>query len=117
MPSSYIQEEHHGRGRGHIEHGNGKGVGHTKHQQAATEDGVYTMGISGIAHDNPTAVSQTSPPTTLADGTTMWTEVRQGSISTVDGPAGGDGNGALRLETDSNNGRLRLNDVYEPTTR
>ena len=113
MPiDSYILEEGHGHGRGHIFHGNGKGLGHLKHEQDAMDDGVYTMEITGIDHDNPTTVDQTSPPTELADGSQMWTEVRQGRVATVQGPEGGDGNGALLLETDSNNGRLRLNDAF-----
>src|SRR3712207_3329200 len=41
----------------------------------------------------------------LSDGSIMNTEVRQGSISIEDG--------ALRLETDNPNGRLRLNDFYD----
>ncbi|TFI57573.1 hypothetical protein E2493_14500 [Sphingomonas parva] len=113
MPiSSYIVEEGNGRGKGHTQHGNGKGVGHTKHQHAAMDDGEYTIVISGINHDNPTPVDQTSAPTTLADGSQMWTEVRQGSISTGTAPALGGDSSALRLETDTNNGRLRLNDAF-----
>ena len=66
MPiDSYILEEGHGHGRGHIFHGNGKGLGHLKHEQDAMDDGVYTMEITGIDHDNPTTVDQTSPPTEL----------------------------------------------------
>ena len=109
---SHIIEEANGHGRGHYSHGNGKGLGHLKHEQAATEDGVYTMEISGIDHDNPTNVDQVSPPTQIADGSAMWTEVRAGRVATVAGPAGGDGDGALLLETDSNYGRLRLSDGY-----
>ena len=113
MPiSSSIVEEGRGHGRGHSQHGNGKGKGHLKHQHDAMADGEYTMVLSGINHDNPTAVDQTSTPTTLADGSTMWTEVRQGSISTGAAPSNGGDTTALRLETDSNNGRLRLTDVY-----
>ena len=113
MPiTSSIVEEGHGRGKGHSSHGNGKGLGHLKHGDDAMADGVYTIRLQGIDHDNPTAVSQTSAPTTLADGTTMFTEVRQGSLTIVDGPGAGT-DGALRLETDNNNGRLRLTDVYD----
>jgi hypothetical protein len=110
--NSYIVEEGHGHGKGHTQHGNGKGLGHLKHQHDAMADGEYTMVITGINHDNPTAVSQTSAPTTLADGSTMFTEVRQGSISTGAAPSNGGDTTALRLETDNANGRLRLTDVY-----
>ena len=107
--SSFIVEEGPGKGRGHVEHGNGKGLGHLKHGQDAAADGEYTIRISGIDHDNPTAVSETSPPTTLADGSQMNTEVRQGSI-TIDEIGGED---ALHLVTDNNNGRLRLNNGFD----
>ncbi|MGX7896559.1 hypothetical protein [Tsuneonella sp. HG222] len=110
---SYIVEEGPGRGRGHTQHGNGKGLGHLKHGDEAMSDGYYTMAITGIDHDNPTGVSETSPLSTLADGSQMNTEVREGRIATVDGPAGGDDNGALLLETDSNNGRLRVNTLLD----
>ena len=113
MPiTSSIVEEHRGHGKGHTSHGNGKGKGHQKHADDAMADGIYTIRLEGIDHDNPTAVNQTSAPTTLADGSVMYTEVRQGSLSIVDGPGAGT-DGALRLETDNNNGRLRLNDVYD----
>lgn len=111
--SSYIVEEHKGKGRGHTDHGNGKGKGHDKHAEKAIEDGVYTMKISGVDHDNPTAVSQTSPQTTLADGSKINTEVRQGSITIEDVPGDGSSNEALRLVTDHNNGRLRLNVEFD----
>jgi hypothetical protein len=114
MPiTSYIEEEHRGNGRGHTQHGNGKGKGHEKHQDDAMGDGVYTMHISGINHDNPTAVSQTSPQTTLRDGSKLNTEVRQGSITIAEV---GD-ESALRLETDNNNGRLRVNNELAPDQR
>ena len=77
----YIVEEGHGHGKGHISHGNGKGLGHQKHAQDAMEDGVYTIKISGINHDNHTPTDQTSPQTTLADGSKINTEVRDGSIT------------------------------------
>jgi hypothetical protein len=108
---SYIVEEHQGKGLGHTQHGKGKGKGHDKHADEAMADGEYTMVITGIEHRNPTAVSQTSAPTLLADGTSMNTEVRQGSITIEEAP-GGHGE-ALHLITDSNNGRLRLNDAYD----
>jgi hypothetical protein len=111
--SSYIVEEGPGKGRGHVEHGNGKGLGHQKHGQEAAADGEYTLAISGINHQNHTPADQTSAPTTLADGSTMNTEVRQGSI-TIDEIGGVD---ALHLVTDSNNGRLRLNTGFDADQR
>ena len=110
---SYIVEEGPGRGKGHTSHGNGKGNGHLKHADDAMADGIYTIGVSGINHVNHTAVSQTSAPTVLADGTTMNTEVRQGSITIDAAPAGADSPHALHLVTDNNNGRLRVNDLYD----
>ena len=107
---SHIVEEGHGRGRGHVSHGKGKGKGHDKHAADAMADGVYTIEISGIDHDNPGAF-QATPPTTLADGTQMNTEVTQGSITIEDAPGGQDA--ALHLVTDSNSGRLRVNDIYD----
>jgi hypothetical protein len=76
--SSSIVEEHKGHGKGHTDHGNGKGPGHQKHAEKAMADGVYEMEVFGINHDNPTAVDQATPQTTLADGTKMNTEVRGG---------------------------------------
>ncbi len=110
--TSYIVEEGPGRGKGHTSHGNGKGKGHDKHGDDAMADGIFTIRLLGIDVDNPTSTNQVSAPTTLADGSTLTTEVREGSLSIVDGP-GADVDGALRLETDSNNGRLRVNDVYD----
>ncbi len=113
MPiTSYIVEEGPGRGKGHTSHGNGKGLGHLKHGDEAMADGVFTIRLLGIDVDNDSATNAGSGPTVLADGSSLFTEVREGSLSTVDGP--GDGSdGALRLETDSNNGRLRVTDVYD----
>jgi hypothetical protein len=107
--SSQVVDEH--KGVGHTAHGKGKALGHQKHAQDAMDDGVYTMTISGVDHDNPTALDQTSAQTTLADGSKMWTEVRAGSI-TIDAAPGGT-NEALHLVTDSNNGRLRLNTAFD----
>ncbi|HEY9219081.1 MAG TPA: hypothetical protein VIO94_13600 [Phenylobacterium sp.] len=112
MPiTSFIEEDEreHGLGRGHTSHGNGKGLGHEKHAAAAMEDGEYEINVSGVNHVNPTGVSQTSAPTVLADGSTINTEVREGSITigTIEGQDG------LHLTTDSNNGRLRLNTVFD----
>lgn len=114
---SYIVEEGPGRGKGHTSHGNGKGKGHLKHAEDAMADGVYTIGVSGIDHVNHTAVSQTSAPTLLADGTSMNTEVRQGSITIDAAPPGGGSPHALHLVTDSANGRLRVNDAYDANNR
>lgn len=106
MPiTSFVEEEGPGQGRGHYEHGQGKGLGHLKHADDAMSDGVYTLQIDGIDVDNPTATSITSATTALADGGLLNTEVRQGAI-TIDSV---DGQGALHLVTDVDNGRLRLN--------
>ena len=91
-------------GRGYTNH-KGKGVGHQKRAQEEMADGIYTIQVTGVDVDNPSAASQTSTPTTLIDGSTVVTEVRQGSIST-------DADG-LRLETDSNNGRLRYHTILD----
>lgn len=109
--TSYIVEEGPGRGKGHTSHGNGKGKGHLKHQQDAMADGEYTIVVDGIDHQNHTPANQTSAPTTLADGSTMITEVREGAITVDDAPGGG--GEALHLVADSNNGRLRLHNVYD----
>jgi hypothetical protein len=113
MPiTSYVVEEGPGQGRGHYQH-KGKGLGHQKHAHEAMADGEYEMVIGGVSHVNHTPANQTSAPTTLADGTQMNTEVRQGSITTGAAPDNGGDTTALRLETDSNNGRLRLNNLYD----
>jgi hypothetical protein len=57
-------------------------------------------------------VDVVTPFTPLADGTQMNTEARNGSI-TIDRTAGDDGDGALHLQTDEANGRLRVNDVFD----
>ena len=107
--TNYVIEEH-GNGKGHSSHGSGKGKGHLKHQQDAMADGEYTIVVDGIDHQNHTAVDQTSAPSTLMDGSTMFTEARLGSITIDSGPGGGE---ALHLVTDSSNGRLRLNNIYD----
>ncbi|HEX8482824.1 MAG TPA: hypothetical protein VF650_13055 [Allosphingosinicella sp.] len=112
--TSYIVEEHQGKGKGHTQHGNGKGLGHLKHAQDAMADGDYTIRVAGIDHDNPTAVSQTSAQTVLADGSKLNTEVRQGSITIDSVPGGGD---SLHLVTDNNNGRLRTNVEFDADQR
>ena len=110
--SSYIVEEQKGGGKGHTVHGNGKGLGHAKHQQDAMADGEYTMVISGISHTNHGPTDTFMGPTPLADGSSLFTEVRRGSISTGPAPANHDDTSALQLVTDDNNGRLRVTDVY-----
>ena len=110
MPStSYIVEDGPGQGKGHYSHGNGKGLGHAKHADQAMADGDYTLAVGGINVVNHGATSQDSAFTTLADGTSMSTEVRAGSI-TIGTGAGQD---ALHLVTDSDNGRLRVNAVFD----
>lgn len=110
--TSKIADEHKGKGKGHTEHGNGKGLGHDKH---ATEDGIYTLEISGVDHVNPTVVSQTSTPFVLADGSTFTTEVREGSITIEEAPTPSieGGADALHLVTDNNNGRLRVHFEFD----
>jgi hypothetical protein len=113
---SYIAPEGPSQGRGYFVH-KGKGVGHDRKAAEAMADGQYTLIIDGIDHDNPTAVSQTSTPETLADGSTLFTEVRQGRISIGEAPEGGSDGEALRLETDSNDGRLRLTTLFDEDNR
>jgi hypothetical protein len=116
MPiTSYIVEEGPGRGKGHVSHGNGKGKGHEKHAHEAMADGEYTIVVDGIDHQNHTAAGQTGTPATLADGSTMYTEVRDGAI-TIDDAPGAHGE-ALHLDTDSGNGRLRLTNVFDADNR
>ena len=117
ITSAVVEEHGNGHGRGHTQHGNGRGKGHEKHQDAAMADGEYTMTIRGVDHQNHTPANQTSLATTLRDGSMMTTEARDGAITTEAGPAGGDGNGALRLDTDNNNGRLRLNVQFDADNR
>ena len=107
--TNYVIEEH-GKGKGHTSHGNGKGKGHLKHQQDAMADGEYTIVVDGIDHQNHTPAGQTSAPSTLMDGSTMFTEVRDGAITIANAPGGGE---ALYLDTDNNNGRLRLHNIYD----
>jgi hypothetical protein len=107
MPiTSYIVEEHQGKGKGHTQHGNGKGLGHRKHADEAMADGIYTIRVAGIEHDNPTSANQSTAQTVLADGSKINTEAREGSITIDSAPGGGE---SLHLVTDSNNGRLRIN--------
>jgi len=109
---SYVAPEGPSQGRGYFNH-NGKGVGHDRKAAEAMADGKYTLIVDGVDHDNPTAVDQTTGPETLADGTSLFTEVRAGRISIGEAPAGGTDGEALRLETDSNNGRLRFTDLFD----
>jgi hypothetical protein len=103
---SYVVDEH--KGKGHTSHGNGKGLGHKKHQEDAMEDGVYEIDIAGVQHVNPTAVDARQSAI-LADGSTFFTEVRAGSIQSTDS--------GLRLQTDSNNGRLRAGVEFDADNR
>ena len=112
--TSYIVEEHQGRGKGHTQHGNGKGLGHLKHAEEAMADGVYTIRVAGIDHENHSGVSQTSAQTNLADGSKLNTEARAGSIGIDSAPGGGD---SLHLVTDSDNGRLRVNVTFDADQR
>ena len=114
--TSYIAQEGPGQGRGYYVH-QGKGVGHDRKADKAMEDGQYTLIIDDIDRDNETAVSQTSAAETLADGSTLFTEVRQGRISIGEAPAGGSDGEALRLETDSNDGRLRFTTLFDEDNR
>lgn len=98
--TSRIQKEH------GTDTGKGNGYGY---QKKALDDGSYTMDVSGINAVNHTGVDQTSAFTKLADGTSLNTEVRAGSI-TIDSALG---EAALHLQTDSSNGRLRVNDVFD----
>ena len=111
--SSSIVDDHRGNGRGHIEHGTGRGLGPEKHAPRGAEDGVYELEIAGLAVDNPTGTDLVSNPVRLADGSTLTTEVRAGSLSIADVPGDGRTQDALRLETDSDNGRLRLNIAFD----
>jgi hypothetical protein len=115
MPiTSYIVDEHKGQGKGHTSHGNGKGLGHVKHAQDAAADGEYTIRVAGIDHQDHVGPGTTRPQETLADGSRINTEVRQGSI-TIDAAPGGEE--SLHLVTDSNNGRLRMNVEYDSDQR
>lgn len=87
--------------------GKGNGYGY---QKKALADGDYTINISGLSAVNHGTPSQDVVQGKLADGSTLSTEVRQGSI-TIDSIAG---EKALHLVTDSANGRLRVNDQLAP---
>jgi hypothetical protein len=108
--TSYIEEEGPGRGRGHYEHGNGKGLGHAKHAEKAMADGVYNIAVGGIGVVNAGTTSIDSVPALLADGSSLSTEVRQGSLTIGASPTGDQ---ALHFVTDSANGRLRLNVAFD----
>jgi hypothetical protein len=110
MPiTSYIIEEGPGQGKGHYDHGNGKGLGHAKHADKAMADGEYGIAVGGINNVNHGPGDQTTAPTILADGTSMNSEARFGSV-TMGTIAGVD---ALHLQTDSASGRLRVNDGFD----
>lgn len=114
VTSSIVEEK---QGRGHTDHGNGKGKGHEKHADKAMADGVYEMEISGISHVKRTAGDQVSAQVELADGSKLNTEVRFGAIQIVDAPGSQDNGGALLLDTDTDNGRLRVNVEYDADNR
>jgi hypothetical protein len=98
-----------GLARGHTDHGRGKGLGHEKRAEEAMADGEYGLEISGVNHINHTSANSTTGQVTLADGTRINTEVRDGEISIRQAPLGGPDSDALFLDTDNGNGRLRLN--------
>lgn len=92
------------------EHGNDTGQGNGYgYQKKALADGTYTMDVSGLNAVNHGSPSQDSAFTKLADGTSMSTEVKFGSI-TIDSALG---EAALHLQTDSASGRLRVNDAFD----
>ena len=113
---SYVALEGPSHGRGYYVH-QGKGVGHDRKAADAMSDGEYTLIIDGVDVDNDTAVDQTSAPETLADGSTLFTEVRLGRISIGEAPEGGSDGDALRLETYSDNGRLRFTTLFDADNR
>jgi|GEM_PF-7123586 len=84
--------------------GKGNGYGY---QKKALSDGHYTMDVSGLSDLN--RADHTTDQGVLADGSHMYTEVRGGGISidTIQGEA------ALHLVTDSSNGRLRVDDIFD----
>lgn len=98
---------HRGHGRGHEEHGNGKGKGHDHHDH----DGS-TLFLSGINNVNHGPGDQTTRLSLLSDGSAMNSEARFGSV-TIDAVPGGGSDEALHLVTDSNSGRLRLNNLWD----
>ena len=109
---SYVAPDGPGQGRGYYVH-NGKGVGHDRKAAEAMEDGQYTLIVDGVDYDNPSSTSQTFGPEDLADGSDLFVEVREGRVSIGEAPEGGSDGEALRLETDSNNGRLRFTTVFD----
>jgi hypothetical protein len=102
--SSIVDEKN---GKGHTDHGNGKGLGHLKHEGAATEDGVYEIDIANLHTDGSAILTGDGlvTSTVLADGSTFYTNARAGSIdSTSQG---------LLFDTDSGNGRLRAGVTFD----
>jgi hypothetical protein len=90
-------------------HGVDPGKGNAYGWQKKAVAGDYTMDVSGVAATNHGGVDQVTDLGTVADGTHMYTEVRGGSISeaTIGGEL------ALHLQTDGNQGRLRLDDAFD----
>src|SRR5688500_9467018 len=102
VSSSIVEEKH---GKGHTDHGNGKGKGHLKHQDDAMADGNYIINIDNVYSDDTSGITQTSAATNLVDGSKLTTEVRNGTIDSIDG--------SLLFDTDSTSGRLRLNVAFD----
>ena len=86
--------------------GKGNGFGY---QKKALSDGHYTMDVSGLTDTNHANSDPTTDQGVLADGTHLYTEVREGSIGigTIAGEA------ALHLVTDNNHARLRVDDAFD----
>ena len=78
-------------------------------QKKAVASGDYVMDVSGVSAVNHGGVDQITDLGTVADGTQMFTEVRGGSIT--EGTIAGET--ALHLQTDGNQGRLRLDDAFD----
>lgn len=109
---SIVANEGPGQGKGYYVH-NGVGAGHQRKAADAMADGEYTLIVDDIDLDNDTAVDQQTVLGILPDGSTAYAEVRLGSISVTTAPEGGSDGEALRLQTDSNDGRLRLTTVFD----
>jgi hypothetical protein len=101
----------HGHGRGHEEHGRGKGKGHDHHDH--DHDGGSTLFLAGINNVNHGPGDQATRFSLLADGSAMNSEARFGSVTIDDVPGDGRWDEALHLVTDTNGGRLRLNNLWD----
>ena len=119
VSSSVVEERGNGNGNavGHTDHGRGKGLGHDKRAAEAMADGEYGLELSGISHVNHTSANSTTGQATLADGTKLNTEARDGEISIRQAPLGGPDGDALFLDTDNANGRLRVNVEFDANNR